>query len=181
VTDESDLTGRLAAEPVRVARFDSLGAATDGGAPVAGFDDLDAAAGDRPVARVISFDSVADRRARRSGRPAVDPIEPDRSGSASRPDGPTPPADDGAADDGVAPDGPLPRGRRRRARVGRLGPDAPDPELPEPEADPAAIAGRSACARYDARGPAGAGVGPRPQGVPAEAAAEVLDRFARSA
>jgi regulatory protein len=202
VTDESDPDRPArAAEPVRVARFDSLGAATDGGAPVAGFDDLDAAAADRPVARVISFDSVADRRARRSGRPAAeptgrppaDPVEPDPPGSASPPvrgrgraitpdrsRGPEPFADgelDG--DDGVPPDGPLPRGRRKRARVGRLGPDAPDPELPEPDADPAVIA-REICLRLltdRARTRQELASALARKGVPPEAAAEVLDRF----
>ena len=82
-------------------------------------------------------------------------------------------------DDGVAPDGPLPRGRRRRARVGRLGPDAPDPELPEPDADPAAIA-REICLRLltdRARTRQELASALARKGVPAEAAAEVLDRF----
>ena len=82
-------------------------------------------------------------------------------------------------DDGIAPDGPLPRGRRRRARVGRLGPDAPDPELPEPEADPAAIA-REICLRLltdRARTRQELASALARKGVPAEAAAEVLDRF----
>jgi regulatory protein len=196
VTNESDPDRPArAAEPVRVARFDSLGAATDGGVPVAGFDDLDAAAGDRPVARVISFESVADRRARQSGRPPADPIEPDPPGSASPPvrgrgkainpgrsRGPEPRLfADGELDgaDGVPTDRPLPRGRRKRARVGRLGPDAPDPELPEPDADPAAIA-REICLRLltdRARTRQELASALARKGVPAEAAAEVLDRF----
>ncbi len=87
------------------------------------------------------------------------------------------PSTDG--DDGVAPDGPLPRGRRKRARVGRLGPDAPDPELPEPDADPAAIA-REICLRLltdRARTRQELASALARKGVPAEAAAEVLDRF----
>jgi regulatory protein len=193
-----------------VARFESLGAAADGEAPVAGFDDLDAAAMGRPVARVISFDSVADRRARRSersavesgARPVIEPIDPDPSGSVSPPargrgkasgTGPsrglepfacpdtaeTDTAEPDTGDDGVAPDGPLPRGRRRRARVGRLGPDAPDPELPEPEADPATIA-REICLHLltdRARTRQELASALARKGVPAEAAAEVLDRF----
>ena len=82
-------------------------------------------------------------------------------------------------DDGVPPDGPLPRGRRKRARVGRLGPDAPDPELPEPDADPAAIA-REICLRLltdRARTRQELASALARKGVPAEAAAEVLDRF----
>ncbi len=88
-------------------------------------------------------------------------------------------AEPDSGDDGVAPDGPLPRGRRRRARVGRLGPDAPDPELPEPEADPAAIA-REICLRLltdRARTRQELASALAQKGVPAEAAAEVLDRF----
>jgi regulatory protein len=151
------------ADPVRVARFDSLGAANDGESRVAGFDDLDV--GDRPVARVISFDSVADRRTRRSG-PPEDSVERD----AAEPD---------IGDNGVPPDGPLPRGRRKRARVGRLGPDAPDPELPDPDADPAAIA-REICLRLltdRARTRQELASALARKGVPAEAAADVLDRF----
>jgi regulatory protein len=156
-----------------VARFESLGAATDGGAPVAGFDDLDAAAAGRPMARVISFDrgkapNTGRPRGSRGSEPPVSVDGPERDS-----------AELDTGHDGVAPDGPLPRGRRRRARVGRLGPDAPDPELPEPEADPAAIA-REICLRLltdRARTRQELAAALARKGVPAEAAAEVLDRF----
>jgi regulatory protein len=85
----------------------------------------------------------------------------------------------GTADD-IPPDGPLPRGRRKRARTGRLGPDAPDPELPLPEADPVAIA-REICLRLltdRARTRQELAQALARKGVPDEAAAEVLDRFA---
>jgi regulatory protein len=202
MTDESP-PDRPAA-PVRVARFDSLGAATGDASRVAGFDDLDPADGDRPLARVISLDSVARRRAPApgSGRPPVEPAEgdgipPDRPLPRGRrgrrrddvpvqvPDGADPsgdvrhPAGDDTAVHDVPPDGPLPRGRRGRARVGRLGPDAPDPELVEPQADPAAIA-REICLRLltdRARTRQELAQALAKKGVPAEAAAAVLDRF----
>lgn len=87
---------------------------------------------------------------------------------------------DDTVDGGIPPDGPLPRGRRRRARAGRLGPDAPDPELPVPEADPVAIA-REICLRLltdRARTRQELAQALARKGVPDEAAAEVLDRFA---
>jgi regulatory protein len=196
-----------AAEPVRVARFDSLEAATDDESRVAGFDELDAGAGDRSLAKVISLDSVAGRRvpgaerharvvdgagsaeAGDDGLPPDGPLPRGRRTRQTRrsdealgetvPGGPRRPEGDGGTDDGLPPDGPLPRGRRRRARVGRLGPDAPDPELPEPEADPAAIA-REICLRLltdRARTRQELAQALARKGVPAKEADEVLDRF----
>jgi regulatory protein len=203
MTDEShpDRPAR-AARPVRVARFDSLGAATGGESRVAGFDDLDPADGDRPLARVISLDSVAGRWAPESRQRPVAPADDDgippdrplprgrrgrRRGEVSdhRPDDSDSsndvrrPAGDGGTIHDAPPDGPLPRGRRGRARVGRLGPDAPDPELVEPAADPAAIA-REICLRLltdRARTRQELAQALARKGVPADAAASVLDRF----
>lgn len=180
--------------PVRVVRFEELGASNGGESRVAGFDDLDTAEEGRPLARVISLDSVAGRRVpREAGDDGVPPDRPLPRGRrkhrgadvpVDRPADPAPPdrADRAAADDGpdvVPPDGPLPRGRRGRARVGRLGPDAPDPELPQPAADPAAIA-REICLRLltdRARTRQELAQALARKGVPAEAAASVLDRF----
>lgn len=108
------------------------------------------------------------------GRPAGGASRAERAGPG---DGVPP---DGIPLDGIPSDGPLPRGRRRRARTGRLGPDAPDPELPLPEADPVAIA-REICLRLltdRARTRQELAQALTRKGVPEEAAATVLDRFA---
>ena len=182
---------------VRVVRFEALGASNGSESRVAGFDDLDTAEEGRPLARVISLDSVAGRRV--PGSAVDDGVPPDRPlprgrrkrrGADAPVDQPVdrpvdaapdlvdrPAADDAA--DVVPPDGPLPRGRRGRARVGRLGPDAPDPELPQPAADPAAIA-REICLRLltdRARTRQELAQALARKGVPDEAAASVLDRF----
>jgi regulatory protein len=89
-------------------------------------------------------------------------------------------ADGVPPDDGIPPDRPLPRGRRKRARTGPLGPDAPDAEVPLPEADPVAIA-REICLRLltdRARTRQELAQALTRKGVPEEAAAAVLDRFA---
>jgi regulatory protein len=180
--------------PVRVVRFEELGASNGSESRVAGFDDLGTAEEGRPLARVISLDSVAGRRVpREAGDDGVPPDRPlprgrrkhravdppvDRPVDAASPDQADRPAVDDAPDV-VPPDGPLPRGRRGRARVGRLGPDAPDPELPQPAADPAAIA-REICLRLltdRARTRQELAQALARKGVPAEAAASVLDRF----
>jgi len=90
-----------------------------------------------------------------------------------------PAAVESPAGDLVPPDRPLPRGRRRGGRVGRLGPDAPDPARPEPEADPVAVA-REICLRLltdRARTRQELAQALARKGVPADAAAAVLDRF----
>jgi regulatory protein len=98
-----------------------------------------------------------------------------------------PPANPLPAADPVPPDRPLPRGRRRGARVGRLGPDTPDPGRgdtdrdtgPAPDADPVTVA-REICLRLltdRARTRQELAQALARKGVPAEAAAEVLDRF----
>ena len=81
--------------------------------------------------------------------------------------------------DDLPPDAPLPRGRRRRARTGRLGPDAPDPDTPEPEAGRVGVA-REICLRLltdRARTRQELAQALSRKGVPADAAATVLDRF----
>jgi len=187
-----DGLGPATAGRARVAEFDGLDA--DGGRPLAPVIRLDTVAGRRAPGVRRSLDESpgegesdagddAPRRRRRPGTDARQPrtsrqpveAEPSDNGGVaddSRPGGP-------AADD-IPPDGPLPRGRRRRARPGRLGPDAPDPELPLADADPVAIA-REICLRLltdRARTRQELAHALSRKGVPEEAAAVVLDRFA---
>jgi regulatory protein len=163
-----------------VASFDALGVAGDASARVAGFDQVRDAHG--PASRVAAFEAVeataTATATATAARPAPDP--------ASAPD----PADadaDSNSDDGIPPDRPLPRGRRRGGRVGRRGPDAPDPAAldpdgsgsREPDADPVAVA-REICLRLltdRARTRQELAGALARKGVPAEAAAAVLDRF----
>jgi regulatory protein len=191
--------------PVRVARLDTLATTADEGADgtgprrVARFERLDTgggAGGDAargPSARVVGFDELKSgrrrrqagetprratgRRARGSGSGAT---ERRAAGLASAPD------IDGAATEtaSLPPDGRLPSGRRRRA-AGRAGRDAPvangssvDREA-EPPADPVAVA-REICLRLltdRARTRQELARALARKGVPAEAAAAVLDRF----
>jgi regulatory protein len=137
----------------------------------------DVRAADGDASYNASRDGVVARPVPRDGY-AAGPMSRDEAATARRPAGS---ADDGAPpDDDIPPDGPLPRGRRKRARAGRLGPDAPDPELPLPEADPVAIA-REICLRLltdRARTRQELAQALARKGVPDEAAAAVLDRFA---
>ena len=183
-----------------VADFDGLDPAAAGRARIAEFDGLDAD-GERPLAPVIRLDSVGGRRPSRTRRTADEPPPPEggaetgaeaparRSRRSRRPIDAEYAGDGRVADEGrvaaetadtIPPDGPLPRGRRRRARVGRLGPDAPDPELPLADADPVAIA-REICLRLltdRARTRQELAQALERKGVPDEAVAAVLDRFA---
>ena len=157
----------------RVARFDGLGSAAAARTRVAEFDGLTSGR-DRSLAPVIRLDSIGPGEAPDRAGPADEPSPPGspEAASATRPTR--------IGDDGIPPDAPLPRGRRRRARTGRLGPDAPDPELPVPEADPVAIA-REICLRLltdRARTRQELAQALARKGVPDEAAAAVLDRFA---
>jgi len=165
----------------RVARLDGLDPAAAGRARVAEFGDF--AADGRRLAPVIRLDAGEGRRASRRRaeseaeaskdvRATAKEVARDEAATARRPSS--------SAEDGIPPDGPLPRGRRKRARAGRLGPDAPDPELPLPEADPVAIA-REICLRLltdRARTRQELAQALARKGVPEEAAAAVLDRFA---
>jgi regulatory protein len=189
--------------PVRVARFDTLRTTADEGADgtgtrrVARFERVDTGGGvggdiaQGPGARVVGFDELrsarseagdtprraTDRRARRSGSGAT---KRRAAGLASAPDV------DGAVAEpaSLPPDGPLPRGRRRRAagRAGRGTPVAngsPVDRAPEPPADPVAVA-REICLRLladRARTRQELADALARKGVPAEAAAAVLDRF----
>ncbi|MDF3048987.1 MAG: Regulatory protein recX [Pseudonocardia sp.] len=191
--------------PVRVARFDMLRTTADEGADGAGarrvarFERLDTGGGvggdtaQSPGARVVGFDELrsarrrreagetprraTDRRARRSGSGAT---ERRAAGLASAPD------IDGAVTEAASlpPDGRLPRGRRRRAagRAGRGTPVAngsPVDRAPEPPADPVVVA-REICLRLltdRARTRQELADALARKGVPAEAAAAVLDRF----
>ncbi len=155
-----------------MASFDALGVAGNTSARVAGFDQVHDARG--PAGRVAAFEAV--EATATAARPAP----------ANAPD----PADadaDSNSDDGIPPDRPLPRGRRRGGRVGRRGPDAPDPAAldpdgsgsREPDADPVAVA-REICLRLltdRARTRQELAGALARKGVPAEAAAAVLDRF----
>jgi regulatory protein len=180
--------------PTKVAAFDALATTPAASAQVVDFADLVAQREGRRRSRPdAGRGGVEPER----GSPAATGL---RGGARSRTDGP--PADvvhdaaDGVgnAPDAVSkvpdaasdlpPDGPLPRGRRRGARVGRLGPDAPDPDRPGPGqaealSDPVAIA-REICLRLltdraRTRQELAQALGRK--GVPAEAAAAVLDRF----
>jgi regulatory protein len=191
--------------PVRVARFDMLRTTADEGANgtgarrVARFERLDTGGGvggdtaQSSGARVVGFDelgrarrrreagetprSATDRRARRSGSGAAGGRA---AGVASAPD------IDGAATEtaSLPPDGRLPRGRRRRAagRAGRGDPFAngsPVDHAPEPPADPVAVA-REICLHLltdRARTRQELADALARKGVPADAAAAVLDRF----
>jgi len=170
--------------PVRVARFDTLRTTADEGADgtgtrrVARFERVDTGGGvggdiaQGPGARVVGFDEL-----RRSGSGAT---KRRAAGLASAPDV------DGAVAEpaSLPPDGPLPRGRRRRAagRAGRGTPVAngsPVDRAPEPPADPVAVA-REICLRLladRARTRQELADALARKGVPAEAAAAVLDRF----
>jgi regulatory protein len=179
--------------PTKVAAFDALGTAPAASAQVVDFADLVAQRAGRRSRPDAGRGGVEPER----GSPAATGL---RGGTRSRTTGP--PADvvpdaadvvgkvpdavhkvpDAASD--LPPDGPLPRGRRRGARVGRLGPDAPDPDRPGPGqaealSDPVAIA-REICLRLltdraRTRQELAQALGRK--GVPAEAAAAVLDRF----
>ena len=191
--------------PIRVARFDTLRTTADEGADgtgtrrVARFERVDTGGGvggdiaQGPGARVVGFDELGsarrrreagetprratDRRGRRSGSGATGGRA---AGVASAPDV------DGAATETASPpsDGRLPRGRRRRAagRAGRGDPVAngsPVDRAPEPPADPVAVA-REICLRLltdRARTRQELADALARKGVPADAAAAVLDRF----
>jgi regulatory protein len=170
-----DGTGRLVAgvddlpgtsRSFRVAGFDTVNATPAAGVSVADFDTVDAStAAPKPVDPLTALTGPRARRPSSSGAG-----KQGRSGDErdSRP-----------GDDGIPPDAPLPRGRRRGARAGRLGPDAPDPEQPEQPADPVAVA-REICLRLltdRARTRQELAQALARKGVPAEAAAAVLDRF----
>jgi regulatory protein len=139
-------------------------------------------AGRRPGAR--RADAVTpDVRPLDADRVAADRVDADRVDADRARSGRSEPAvvpgGDHSDGDGIPPDGPLPRGRRRRARVGRLGPDAPDPDTLEPDADPVAVA-REICLRLltdRARTRQELAQALTRKGVPADAAAAVLDRF----
>jgi regulatory protein len=184
-TDDAEGTRRA---PTKVAAFDVLGAAPAASAQVVDFADLvaqregrrrnrtDAGHGGVEAARGSARAAEPRRSARpRAAGPSPDVVHeaPDASPDASSDLSPDLPSD-----------GPLPRGRRRGARVGRLGPDAPDPdrsgpERPEAAADPVAIA-REICLRLltdRARTRQELAQALERKGVPAEAAAAVLDRF----
>jgi regulatory protein len=189
-----DGLGSASTGPTRVADFDGLDGDGGGGpiAPVIRLDSLGSRRGSatrrssddsaRPRTPTPAFGDDTSSRAPgseggpRGSRAARRPVEVERPE-----DGAT---DDGTArrqtTDGVPPDGPLPRGRRKRARVGRLGPDAPDPDLPLADADPVVIA-QEICLRLltdRARTRQELAQALARRGVPDEAAAAVLDRFA---
>jgi regulatory protein len=165
--------------PVAVAGFDGLGDASRSDVTVAGFDGLGAAP--PAAAPVAALDTGTAAGAARRRSPTSATARRDRPSVTDQPPAPDPSP---LADDGIPPDRPLPRGRRRGARVGRLGPDAPgleDPGSgpPEPDADPVAVA-REICLRLltdRARTRQELAQALARKGVPADAAATVLDRF----
>jgi regulatory protein len=187
-----DRLGDRSRSGVAVAGFDGLDATPPPVGPVAHLDALDGRTSNPRTGR-----SAAGQHDRggSTGRPEPPAPDPARLGSH----GPPVSADDRATgadsseDDGIPPDRPLPRGRRRGARVGRLGPDAPRRDVPGSDvpgsdrpgadtdavADPVAVA-REICLRLltdRARTREELGRALARKGVPAEAAATVLDRF----
>jgi regulatory protein len=165
-----------------VAAFDGLGGAVAAEIQVAGLDDLDgsASAGTR-VAAIGDLDGgrrdPATVTALGGARGPTGPVQPRRSTKAVRPE-PDKPVDPVLTDDEVPPDAPLPRSRRG-GRTRRRTSEVPDAEPPGPEADPGAVA-REICLRLltdRARTRQELAQALARKGVPADAAAAVLDRF----
>jgi regulatory protein len=188
VADFDDLGAAPAAE-VRVASYDALAGSAawraHGSAPQPGREASarrTEAPGPPARGRSVPGSSASGRSApsqapgQALGTSAPAPLRrPTDEPAVAPPAAAEPPTDD----DLVPPDRPLPRGRRRDGRVGRLGPDALDPERPEPEADPVTVA-REICLRLltdRARTRQELAHALARKGVPADAAAAVLDRF----